>query len=108
MLQNGLDLAARHAGEPLKKLLDGRSVLEVLEQSFDRDPRTLEGPGSAEPVGSSLHSVTPSPSSMLTVTHGGGPDKRQRGVECQIEANTWDARGRHLSPRLSLTPRNRA
>lgn len=61
MLQNGLDLAARHAGEPLEKLLDGPSVLKVLEQSFDRDPRTLEGPGSAEPVGSSLHSVTPSP-----------------------------------------------
>jgi len=36
MLQNGLDLAAHHTGEPLEKLLDGRSVLKVLEQRFDR------------------------------------------------------------------------
>ena len=61
MLQNGLDLAARHAGEPLEKLLDSRPILKVLEQSLDRDPRALEGPGSTEPVGSSLYGVAPGP-----------------------------------------------
>ncbi len=61
MLEDGFDLPARDAREPLEKLLDGRPILEVLEQSLDRDPGAFEGPGSAEPVGSLLYSVTAGP-----------------------------------------------
>src|SRR5262249_32928858 len=76
VLQHRLDLSAGHPGEPFEKLLDGSPLLEVLEESFDRDPCTSEGPRSADPVGISLHSVTASPiQHAQTVPLWAEPDK---------------------------------
>ena len=54
MLQNGLDLFARHAGEPLEKVIHAGAIFQVCEESLHRNSRTSEDPGAADLSWSSL------------------------------------------------------
>ena len=44
MLKNGFDLASGYAREPLQKIVDGRTVLDVLKQGAHRYTSSLENP----------------------------------------------------------------
>jgi hypothetical protein len=47
VVENRIDLRARHSGEPFQKIIDCGSPLEILEQGFDRNAAALEKPGAA-------------------------------------------------------------
>jgi hypothetical protein len=54
MLQNSLDLDAFDAGEPIEKLLDGRTTPDILERCFHRNSGIPEQPCTADShIGSS-------------------------------------------------------
>jgi len=57
MLEHGFDLSPCDSGEPLKKLVHGGPIFEVLEERFDRNPSARERPCSTHPVGYPLHRV---------------------------------------------------
>ena len=48
MLDDGVDLLARHAGKPFEKFLHCRAALDVLEQRAHRHASVLEEPGAAD------------------------------------------------------------
>jgi hypothetical protein len=48
MTQDKLNLFTRHAGEPLQKIINSRTIFEVLEQRLDRDTCTFEQPFTAD------------------------------------------------------------
>jgi hypothetical protein len=48
MMQDKFNLFTRHAGEPLQKIINSRTIFEVLEQRLDRDTCTFEQPFTAD------------------------------------------------------------
>ena len=50
VLQNSADLFKSHPREPLDELRCQRTILEVLEQCCNRDPRAAKDPNSADAV----------------------------------------------------------
>ena len=48
--EDGQDLIARDAGEPLQEVVDGGARFQVLEQGAHGDARLFEDPGAADPV----------------------------------------------------------
>ena len=50
VLEHRTNLLDRHAGEPLGELVDGRAVLEILEQRGEGNARAAEQPGAADAI----------------------------------------------------------
>jgi tRNA dimethylallyltransferase len=59
--EHELYLFARHAREPLEKIVNTRSTFKVLEQRPDRDARLFEQPFTANLLGRALHGRALSP-----------------------------------------------
>jgi hypothetical protein len=51
MFEHSLYLLAGDSGEPLKKIIGGGSIGEVLEQRGNRNPAATKNPGPAHPPG---------------------------------------------------------
>ena len=61
MFKHGLDLLASYAREPIKKLIDPRPALEILEKRLHGYARTLEQPDAAHLARHALNSGTFAP-----------------------------------------------
>lgn len=61
MLQDVANLRLRNPGEPLKKLVNGGILLEVLEQRGNRHPCATEDPGTTHAIGVALDIGTGGP-----------------------------------------------
>ncbi len=48
MLKNGFDLAPGYAREPLQKIVDGRTVLDIVKQGTNRYTSSLENPSATD------------------------------------------------------------
>ena len=75
--ENGFHFRAVYAGEPFKKLFDGRAVLEIVEEGGDGHTRSQEDPRATELIRVSFYGwallpvchCSVSPKSALTVVY---------------------------------------
>jgi len=61
VLKNCFDLASRYAREPLQKIVDGRTVLDIVKQGAHRYTTSLENPSAANAAWVLLNTSTVGP-----------------------------------------------
>ena len=72
MIEKGLDLFPGDGPEVVDELLDGRAVLEGIEEARHGQPGVLEDPGSAHFVGVTFDGITTVPvvHGVVSLAHG--------------------------------------